>query len=120
MLNAWGLGGWVLGLVTGAFGRSAILVATVAIERTVHRHMQDQLVWLADRDAEVSSAIRAIAVEEAEHLQSAREGRPRTEGPMRVLDVIVAGATETLIWLSTYGASARMARRIRDAPARDQ
>jgi ubiquinone biosynthesis monooxygenase Coq7 len=112
MLNAWGLGGWILGVVTGAFGRSAILISTIAIERTVHGHLNDQLAWLADRDAEISGAIRAIAVEEAEHLESAKDSRPQSDGAMGALDGIVANATEALIWLSTYGASARTAKRI--------
>ena len=112
VLPAWGLGGWLLGFATGALGRSAILVATIAIERSVHRHMNDQLTWLAERDRDVSTEIRAIAVEENEHLESARASGPLVSGTMRALDVIVAAATEALIWISTYGVSARIARRI--------
>lgn len=38
-----GLGGFVLGLVTGVLGRNAIAATTVAIERVVLRHLADQL-----------------------------------------------------------------------------
>jgi ubiquinone biosynthesis monooxygenase Coq7 len=110
VLGLWGLGGWLLGLMTGGLGRSAILVCTEAVERTVHRHLQDQLAWLVDRDVEVSRAIEAIRVEELAHLEGARE-RQVTQG-RGLLDPLIAGATALLIWLSTYGRSSRMVRRI--------
>ncbi|RAK64257.1 demethoxyubiquinone hydroxylase family protein [Phenylobacterium kunshanense] len=106
----WGVGGWLPGLATAGLGRSAILICTEAVERTVHAHLQAQLAWLADRDAEVSRAIATIQVEELAHLEGARERRRSRGG--RVLDAFIAKATELLIWISTYGASSRMARRI--------
>lgn len=114
MLSLWGVGGWLLGLATGILGRSAILVCTTSVESTVHRHLNDQLVWLTDRDAEVSSAIKAIQVEEMAHLEGARAKSLRTTGPILVIDRCIAWATEALIWLSSYGASSTMARRIRE------
>jgi ubiquinone biosynthesis monooxygenase Coq7 len=114
LLGLWGAGGWLLGLATGTLGRSAILVCTISVERTVHRHLNDQLVWLADRDAEISSAIKLIQVEEMAHLEGAREKSLRTRGPILTLDRSISWATEVLIWLSTYGASTRKSRRIRD------
>ena len=112
-LPVWGLGGTLLGLATGLLGRNAVLVCTEAVERTVHRHIQDQLAWLADSDPELSTAIQEIEVEELEHLTFATDGLPKRRWPDKALGVLVAGATETLIWLSTYGASARMARTLR-------
>ena len=109
-LAFWGVGGMILGLVTGALGRAAVLICTEAVERTVHRHLEDQIRWLASRDPLIAEAITAIQVEELEHLQFAAA---RSEGPGQSgLDKLIVGAMEALIWLSTYGASSRMAKQL--------
>jgi ubiquinone biosynthesis monooxygenase Coq7 len=113
MLKLWGVGGLALGITTGLFGRSAILACTVAVERTVHRHPDDQLVWLVDREAAVWSAIKLIQVEELAHLNDAQDKSFRMTGVIIALDRAIGSATAALIWLSTYGASSRMASRIR-------
>lgn len=110
MSTFWGVGGWLLGMATGALGRSAILVCTEAVERTVHRHLEHQLAWLADRHADVTGIIQAIQVEELAHLEGARDRLDMSSGGL--LGQVIAGTTELLIWLSTYGASSRMAKRI--------
>jgi ubiquinone biosynthesis monooxygenase Coq7 len=110
MLPLWGVGGTLLGLATGLLGRNAILTCTEAVERTVHRHMNDQIAWLATRDAGLSVMIAAIRDQEIDHLDravSAGGARPRW------LDRTIAGATELLVWVSTYGASARLAKALR-------
>ncbi|MFZ5669308.1 MAG: demethoxyubiquinone hydroxylase family protein [Pseudomonadota bacterium] len=112
-LPAWGLGGFALGLMTALLGREAILASTAAVERTVHRHLEDQLRWLADRDPEVSAVVTDIQAEELGHLAWAESGRAK---PVGLLDTLIAFATDLLIWLSTYGASARMAKIVAPPP----
>jgi 3-demethoxyubiquinol 3-hydroxylase len=113
MLWLWGLGGSVLGAATGLLGRQAILICTEAVERTVHRHLDDQLSYLAGRDEEMSKTILDIQQQELGHLDFAVASR----GPKGVLGValdgVVAIATETLIWLSTQGDSVRLARELK-------
>jgi len=113
-LSAWGVGGYLLGLMTGVLGRSAILICTEAVERTVHRHLEDQVSWLERRDPEILATIVDIQRDELEHLRFAEtQGAPgRRTGGARTLERVVVAATEALIWLSTYGASSRMARGI--------
>jgi ubiquinone biosynthesis monooxygenase Coq7 len=113
-LAFWGLGGSLLGLVTGALGSPAILVCTAAVERTVHKHLEAQALWLERHDPEIAKVLLAIMVEEMEHLQFAETHRAVSSqfGWPRVLDATIAAATEALIWLSTYGAASRMARQI--------
>ena len=115
-LAVWGVGGYLLGLMTGMLGRSAILICTEAVERTVHRHLDDQVRWLERRDPAISATIIDIQREELEHLQFAEiqaAPGPRTGGA-RTLDRGVVAVTEALIWLSTYGASSRMVRGMAD------
>lgn len=114
MLPVWGIGGTVLGWTTGMLGRAAILVCTEAVERTVHRHLEDQLRWLANRDAGIADTIRIIQVEELNHLHFAIDhaATSRQNPGARLLDRLVAAATEMLIWCSTYGASSRLARKL--------
>ena len=104
----------MLGVATGFLGRSAILICTEAVERTVHQHLDDQILWSADDHPDIARALIEIQKEELEHLQSARASAPEHRLiSMRILDQLIAAATEVLIWLSTYGASARVARRLR-------
>jgi ubiquinone biosynthesis monooxygenase Coq7 len=110
MLPLWWSGGTLLGFITAVLGRNAILTCTEAVERTVHRHMNDQIAWLEPRDPVLARVIAAIRDQEVDHLDKAVAAggkRPRW------LDRLVEGATEALVWLSTYGASARLERTIR-------
>jgi 3-demethoxyubiquinol 3-hydroxylase len=108
-LAIWGVGGFSLGLVTGLLGRQAILTCTAAVERIVHRHLDDQLRWLGESEPDITEAIAAVQAEELGHLDWAESGRSRPGG---ALDGLIAFATGTLIWLSTYGASGRMRKAI--------
>ncbi len=114
-LSFWAFGGFLLGFTTSMLGRNAILVCTEAVERTVHRHLVDQMEWLATRDVEILTAITSIQAEELAHLQFAQgERKDLGDAPgLRALDALVAASTEALIWFSTYGASSRMAAGIR-------
>ncbi len=110
MLGFWWLGGAALGTITALLGRDAILTCTESIERTVHGHMNDQVAWLRNRDPSLADMIATIRDEELEHLSDAAAAGGRRPG---WLDTVIARATETLVWLSTYGASARLAGALR-------
>lgn len=93
-----GLGGLVLGVVTGLMGRRAIAVTTVAVERTVLSHLGHYQAELIERDPEAYDALSAIVADEQEHHDAtAREaGQP---GPfLRSLAGLVSISTEAVIW----------------------
>ncbi len=102
-MPVWGIGGFVLGFVTGLLGRTAILTCTEAVERTVHHHLDDQLAALGHDDLELSAVIRDIQTEELQHLKFAENGARADVGIGRIVRPLVAGSTAMLIWLSTYG-----------------
>ena len=103
----WGIGGTMLGYLTGMLGRNGVMICTEAVERTVHRHLNEQLAWLNLRDAELAQTIIEIRDEEMGHLEEARQKRSCYSLAARALDVFVVLITSTIIWLSTYGASTR-------------
>jgi 3-demethoxyubiquinol 3-hydroxylase len=75
-----GIGGYVLGLITGLMGRSAIAATTVAVESVVLKHLEHQLATLGDRDPEATAAISVIVAEERQHHDQSEvhlEGHPR-------------------------------------------
>jgi ubiquinone biosynthesis monooxygenase Coq7 len=94
-----GIGGLALGFVTGLFGRAAMAATTVAVERVVLRHLHQQIAELSSVDPKATAAIQSVVAEEqAHHDQSAlhiRAGR----GWLKVLQPLVAVATESVIWL---------------------
>src|SRR5687767_10563910 len=93
-----GLGGFVLGLVTGVLGRRAIAATTVAVERVVLRHLAHQLSMLRSRDTAAAMAIASIVEEEQQHHdRSAIYGRAGGFWPA-VLTPVVAVSTELVIW----------------------
>jgi ubiquinone biosynthesis monooxygenase Coq7 len=104
----WGLGGSLLGAITGLFGANAMMICTEAVERTVHAHLNRQLAYLGNRDGELSSVIAAIRDEEVGHHDEAKAQQTSSGPGLRALDWMVAKMTAFLIWCSTYGALTRM------------
>jgi ubiquinone biosynthesis monooxygenase Coq7 len=94
-----GTGGFVLGIITGLCGPHAIAATTVAVERVVLRHLEQQVADLGDRDPSAVAAIQAIIQDEKlHHDQSA--SHVHADGLWyKVLSPIVSGATEAVIWL---------------------
>lgn len=113
VMQLWGWGGYGLGLATALMGRQAVWICTAAVEAAVHRHLDDQLAFLAARDPELHAAIAEIREEEWAHLTEAeaRSGMPTLFS--RALRRVIGDATDALIWLSTWGDSARLARDLR-------
>jgi ubiquinone biosynthesis monooxygenase Coq7 len=112
IMGLWGNGGLMLGFLTALLGQQAIWICTAAVEAAVHRHLEDQLLFLRDRDRELFSIIADIKGEELMHLNDARE-RIVTAAPWaRALNALITWATDAAIWLSTWGDSSRMAREL--------
>jgi len=94
-----GLGGLVLGLVTGLLGRSAISATTVAVEGVVLRHLEQQLIDLRGIDEAAVLAISAIVMEERLHHDQAASHVVESSLWSRLLNPVVSSATEAVIWL---------------------
>lgn len=93
------IGGYVLGLMTGLVGRTAIAATTVAVERVVLAHLREQLRVLDGSDAEAAAAISHIVADEQEHHD--RSATHAAEGKFwpAVLSPVVEISTESVIWL---------------------
>ena len=112
IMQLWGNGGLVLGFATALLGRNGIWVCTAAVERAVHRHLQDQIHFLRERDAEVHDLIIDIQGEELSHLNHAEEQLSSDALWSRLLRGSISRITDAVIWLSTWGDSTRMAREL--------
>jgi len=97
-----GAGGLALGLVTGLLGRGAIAVTTVAVERVVLRHLDAYRAALAGEDPSAHSALSAIYKEEKAHHDRFAVALPRPRLFLRLLDAVVAGSTEAVIWAGMH------------------
>jgi 3-demethoxyubiquinol 3-hydroxylase len=106
----WGNGGYVLGLATALFGRKGIWICTAAVEATVHRHLDEQLGFLAGKDPDLHWLISTIREQELQHLRFAEQRMETKSVWGRALGAIIAATTEVLIWLSTWGDSTRLRR----------
>ena len=107
-VSVWSVGGAVLGFVTALFGRLGVIVCTAAVERTVHKHLIEQIAYLSGRDDELAAGIRNVQVEEDAHLAFA-EARHDPAAPLaRLLSATVSVVTEVLIWVATRGDSMRL------------
>jgi len=94
-----GLGGFVLGTVTGLLGRRAIAATTVAIETVVLRHMHEQVAALSGSDMAAVDALRSvIAEEQAHHDLSGLRLTPPGTWP-KLISPVVEASTEAVIWL---------------------
>ncbi|GLS22798.1 hypothetical protein GCM10007874_58180 [Labrys miyagiensis] len=115
VMQFWSLGGFVLGFLTALAGRQSIWVCTAAVEAAVHRHLGDQLHFLAGRDEGVKVIILDINEEEVAHLYTAEQHLRGTNPAQRLLHGIITVLTDLMIWLSTWGDSTRMAKALREA-----
>jgi len=93
-----GIGGLVLGTVTGLAGRRAIAATTVAIERVVLRHMHEQIAELAAADPHATEALRWIIAEEQEHHDLSAARLPQRNFWSKVIEPVVSASTEIVIW----------------------
>ncbi|WP_315386490.1 demethoxyubiquinone hydroxylase family protein [uncultured Stenotrophomonas sp.] len=94
-----GLGGLVLGLVTGLFGSSAIAATTTAVESVVLRHLEHQLEVLRDSDPAAVIAIASIVAEEQQHHDQSLAHGQTDSFWARLLNPVVTNSTEAVIWL---------------------
>lgn len=108
MMFIWSFGGAMLGALTAACGRTGIYVCTAAVERTVHRHLIEQIAFLDRADPPLAQIVRDILVEEDQHLAHAEAHHNARGFFARALSAIVSGATELLIFVSTRGDSLRL------------
>jgi 3-demethoxyubiquinol 3-hydroxylase len=94
-----GLGGLLLGLITGLLGANAIAATTVAVEEVVLRHLEKQIAMLESTDPSAVAAIAAIIVDEREHHDRSAELARAGIFWRKLLMPVVAASTETVIWL---------------------
>jgi ubiquinone biosynthesis monooxygenase Coq7 len=113
VMQFWSWGGWLLGFLTALLGPQGIWACTAAVEAAVHRHLDDQLFFLADRDRELHGIILSIREEELAHLHHAEE-QLKSPGPLlHLLRAAISIVIDCLIWLSTWGDSTRMTRALK-------
>lgn len=110
VMSLWSWGGWLLGFLTALAGRQSIWICTAAVEAAVHRHLDDQLHFLRDRDPALHAVILSIREEELAHLRHAEAQIVRPGMAQRTTQRIIALTTDMLIWLSTWGDYAHGAR----------
>ena len=94
-----GIGGYVLGFVTGMCGARAIAATTVAVESVVLRHLEHQLVTLRDVDPAAVAAIADIVAEEQQHHDASAVHVADSDAWSRLLRPVVSASTEAVIWL---------------------
>jgi ubiquinone biosynthesis monooxygenase Coq7 len=104
----WSVGGAILGLVTALLGRHGVIVCTAAVERTVHKHLVEQIAYLSGRDEELAEGVRKVQVEENEHLAFAEERHDPQALIARLLSGAISIVTEALICIATRGDSVRL------------
>ena len=94
-----GIGGFVLGFLTGLLGRKAIAATTVSVESVVLGHLEQQMEVLTPEDPQAVAAISAIYEDEKlHHDQHAAHVNDR-DFWMKTLHPVVAASTELVIWL---------------------
>lgn len=96
------IGGFVLGVLTGACGQNAIGATTVAVERVVLTHLQIQLSELAATDPSAVAAISTIVNDEQTHHDEGLRLMGATSRWSRLLMPIVAASTNAVIWLGMH------------------
>jgi 3-demethoxyubiquinol 3-hydroxylase len=98
-----GLGGLLLGAVTGLLGRGAIAATTVAVERVVLRHMHEQVEALQRSDGAAMKVLLEIIGDEQRHHDTSASHLVAGSWWPKIITPIVAASTETVIWIGMMG-----------------
>jgi ubiquinone biosynthesis monooxygenase Coq7 len=94
-----GIGGFALGVLTGLFGRRAIAATTVAVERVVLRHLEEQLTELAGKDEVAYRTVASIVSEERHHHDQSASQLDQDKFWSRILAPVISASTEAVIWI---------------------
>lgn len=94
-----GIGGYILGFITGLLGKSAVSATTYAVERVVLRHLNEQISTLRSIDPAACEAISLILSEEQQHHDEALTGFDDNGLWSKTVVPIVTISTEWIIWL---------------------
>ena len=97
-----GAGGFMLGMLTGLLGRRAIAATTVAVERVVLTHLNQQMEALRAKDEAAVEAIGSIVSEEQEHHDRSAAHVQAGAFWVRVLSPVVALSTKAVIWIGMH------------------
>jgi ubiquinone biosynthesis monooxygenase Coq7 len=95
--HACGMGGMVLGLITGLIGPSAIAATTFAVERVVLRHLGDQMDYLKNQSATAFHCVSRIIEDEEMHRDLAEKEFDHDNRMAKVLLKIVQFSTDQVI-----------------------
>ena len=104
----WSWGGFLLGLSSTLLGRNGIMICTEAVEDTVHKHLEEQILFLREHDPEACALIEDIKEQELEHLSHARANINKRGALGNMFQKISVAMVEVVIWLSTWGDSASL------------
>ena len=113
LLSVWRWGGALLGSITSLTGRQGVLACTAAVERTVHRHLDEQINFLVRHDIALAGLISEIQKDEIEHLAHAENQLASLSFYDRLLSTAISVATETLIFVSTRGDSLFLSQKLK-------
>ena len=67
LLPLWNLAGYVLGAGTAILGEKAAMACTVAVEKVIGEHYEEQIELLKEDQKKLKSTIKKFAVDELEH-----------------------------------------------------
>jgi len=104
----WVCGGFLLGLISLFGGNRGVMACTAAIEQAVHGHLDEQIAWLRGRDEHLATVISGILVEEIQHKEHGEAGFDPECALAAAYTGMIRKITDGLIWLTTYGDSARL------------
>lgn len=97
-----GVGGFVLGIITGLCGSRAIAATTVAVEEVVLRHLEHQIRVLKENDPSAVAAIRSIIDDERLHHDKSAAHHAANGIWFKLLTPVVSVSTEAVIWLGMH------------------
>ncbi|MCF6221836.1 MAG: demethoxyubiquinone hydroxylase family protein [Robiginitomaculum sp.] len=92
-----GIGGTLLGLITGMIGTSAIHATTYAVESVVLSHLEEQLAFLKTNDTQAYACVLEIYADEKEHLAYATSRLDTSNKLTQPLIHIIKFSTELVI-----------------------
>ena len=100
LLPIWNIAGFALGASTALIGEKAAMACTVAVEKVIGEHYQEQLELLEDDHKELKKTISKFRDDELHHKDIAYDNGATKKGLFGVLDKVIKTSSRIAITIS--------------------
>ena len=100
LLPLWNVAGYALGASTALMGEKAAMACTVAVEKVIGEHYQEQLEELGDDEPDIRVKIEKFRQDEQDHRDTGLEHEAELTPAYELLRKAIGNCSKSAIWVA--------------------